>query len=156
MYNGYNPYYGFGYNTAMRSGLNGAFGGNMGRVGMGGLFSGNMARAGIGGLFGGNAGGATTSGGFLSKIFGGGTWSGFLGNTQKTLGIINQAIPIVHQVRPIYNNMRTVFKVMGIMKDSGESSVTTKSNNFSSNTQSGEIKEENSYNKQGNGPSFFI
>ena len=38
-----------------------------------------------------------------------------LSNTQKTLGIINQAIPIVYQVKPLINNMRTVFKIAGEM-----------------------------------------
>ena len=28
-------------------------------------------------------------------------WGGLLDGTQKTLGIINQAIPIVYQVKPI-------------------------------------------------------
>lgn len=39
-------------------------------------------------------------------------WSSLLSNTQKTLGIINQAIPAFYQVKPIFNNMRTMFKVV--------------------------------------------
>ncbi len=38
-----------------------------------------------------------------------------LSNTQKTLGIINQAIPIVYQVKPIINNIGTIFKIAGAM-----------------------------------------
>lgn len=38
-------------------------------------------------------------------------FSGLLDGTQKTLGIINQAIPIVYQVKPMLQNMRTMFKI---------------------------------------------
>ena len=38
-------------------------------------------------------------------------WSSFLDGTQKTLGVINQAIPIVYQVRPMLANARTMFKI---------------------------------------------
>lgn len=38
-------------------------------------------------------------------------WSSLLDGTQKTLGVINQAIPIVYQVRPMLTNARTMFKI---------------------------------------------
>lgn len=38
-------------------------------------------------------------------------WSGLLDGTQKTLGVINQAIPIVYQVKPMLANARTMFKI---------------------------------------------
>lgn len=38
-------------------------------------------------------------------------WSNFLDGTQKTLGIINQAIPIVYQVKPIINNAKTMLRI---------------------------------------------
>ena len=44
----------------------------------------------------------------LAKGF---SWSGFLDGTQKTLGVINQAIPIVYKVKPIFNNAKTMFKI---------------------------------------------
>ena len=44
-------------------------------------------------------------------------WSNILSNTQKTLGIINQAIPIVYQVRPLLNNARTLFKIAGAINE---------------------------------------
>jgi len=44
-------------------------------------------------------------------------WSSLLANTQKTLGVINQAIPVFHQVRPILNNAKTMFKIAGALKD---------------------------------------
>lgn len=39
------------------------------------------------------------------------SWSGFLDGTQKTLGVINQAIPIVNQVKPVISNAKTLFKI---------------------------------------------
>lgn len=38
-------------------------------------------------------------------------WGGLLDGTQKTLGVINQAIPIIYQVKPIFSNARTMFKI---------------------------------------------
>ena len=38
-------------------------------------------------------------------------WNSILNNTQRTLGIINQAIPIIYQVKPLLNNARTLFRV---------------------------------------------
>ena len=43
-------------------------------------------------------------------------WSGLLDGTQKTLGVINQAIPIVYQVKPIINNARTMFRIADEMR----------------------------------------
>lgn len=42
-------------------------------------------------------------------------WSGILDGTQKTLGIINQAIPIIYQVKPIISNARTMFKIADVI-----------------------------------------
>ena len=44
-------------------------------------------------------------------------WTGILDGTQKTLGIINQAIPIVYQVKPIINNARTMFRIADVIKN---------------------------------------
>lgn len=62
-------------------------------------------------------------------------WSTFLGNAQKTLGVINQAIPIVYQVKPIINNAKTVFKIANSLKDNNETinKVETHKNNTNSN-----------------------
>ena len=38
-------------------------------------------------------------------------WTEFLDGTQKTLGVINQAIPIIYQVKPLVNNTKTLFKI---------------------------------------------
>ena len=47
-------------------------------------------------------------------------WNNLLNNTQRTLGIINQAIPIVYQVRPLLNNARTLFKIAGAINENDE------------------------------------
>ena len=38
-------------------------------------------------------------------------WSGILDGTQKTLGVINQAIPIIYQVKPVISNAKTMFRI---------------------------------------------
>lgn len=44
-------------------------------------------------------------------------WGGILDGTQKTLGVINQAIPIVYQVKPLMTNMRSVFKIANMINE---------------------------------------
>ncbi len=53
-------------------------------------------------------------------------WGGLLEGTQKTLGVINQAIPVVYQIKPIINNAKTIFKIAGSMKEDPIPSVTNK------------------------------
>ena len=70
--------------------------------------------------------------GILSRLFGTGfSWSSFLDGTQKTLGVINQAIPIVNQVKPIVSNARTIFKIADEIKKPTTSSVTNQTLNSS-------------------------
>ena len=50
----------------------------------------------------------------FSRIFGATrsfNFSNFLDGTQKTLGIINQAIPIVYQIKPMFQNAKTMFRI---------------------------------------------
>ena len=56
------------------------------------------------------------------------SWGNFLDGTQKTLGVINQAIPIVYQVKPIFNNAKTMFRIADQIRsnDSYENSNDTK------------------------------
>lgn len=49
--------------------------------------------------------------GKLGNLAKGFSFTSFLDGTQKTLGVINQAIPIVYQVKPIFRNARTVFRI---------------------------------------------
>ena len=76
-------------------------------------------------------------------------WNNILNNTQRTLGIINQAIPIVYQVKPLLTNARTLFRVASALN---------------SNDDDDEVREETNYNrnvnyetkKDSNGPIFYL
>ena len=65
-----------------------------------------------------------------------------LDGTQKTLGVINQAIPVVYQVKPIINNAKTMFKIANIMN----TPTTTINNNL----------QEKKIIKNNNSPIFYI
>ncbi len=80
-------------------------------------------------------------------------WGTFLGNAQKTLGVINQAIPIIYQVKPIISNAKTVFKIANSLKDTNETPINNTSNN---NTNYN--KKETSYidNVSSNKPIFYL
>jgi len=67
-------------------------------------------------------------------------WSNVLNNTQKTLGIINQAIPIVYQVRPLFNNARTLFKIAGAINEEAPKKERGENQNYQENK---ETKKEN-------------
>ena len=59
-------------------------------------------------------------------------WGTLLDGTQKTLGVINQAIPIVYQVKPIVNNAKTLFKIANVInKGPQEQKVEKKETNTS-------------------------
>lgn len=60
-------------------------------------------------------------------------WSNLLDGTQKTLGVINQAIPIVYQVRPVVSNMRSIFKIANAIKSPDNNQSTNKSYNNTNN-----------------------
>lgn len=79
-------------------------------------------------------------------------WNNILNNTQRTLGIINQAIPIVYQVKPLFNNARTLFKVASAINSNEEdtsSNEMTTTNNYSDNGSYNEKKDSNK-------PIFFL
>lgn len=79
-------------------------------------------------------------------------WNNILNNTQRTLGIINQAIPIVYQVKPLLTNARTLFRVASALNSNDEDETTndeTSNNNYSENI-SYETK------KDSNGPIFYL
>lgn len=77
-------------------------------------------------------------------------WSGILNNTQKILGIVNQAIPVFYQVKPIWNNAKTMFRVMG------EMSKMNTNNNSRSNVENNNSTNTTTSNQSNNGPNFFI
>lgn len=80
----------------------------------------------------------------MSRAAGGFNWGNILSNTQKSLGIINQAIPIVQQVKPIVNNAKSMFKIASILKSDDSNNT----NNYKDTNQ----KETNITNK----PIFYI
>lgn len=88
-------------------------------------------------------------------------WGTLLSNTQKTLGVINQAIPIAYQIKPIWNNAKTIFKIVGAIKDDNPSNQNTnKSTNNNKLVNSAPIIDNNNYEiitpNNSNNPSFFL
>jgi len=94
-------------------------------------------------------------------------WSSLLSNTQKTLGIINQAIPAFYQIKPIFSNMKTMFKVVNeINRDTVESNKTDSNNNYStkypstnaviSDVHDIDDKTNNNIVTREDGPIFFV
>ena len=70
-------------------------------------------------------------------------WGSILDGTQKTLGVINQAIPVIYQVKPIVSNAKTLFKIANV--------INTPEKNISQKTTS---NEKNQSTK--NSPVFYI
>lgn len=95
---------------------------------------------------------------FISKLLGrasaargissGINWGSFLSNTQKTLGIINQAIPIVNQVKPMIGNAKAMFKIANILNE----------DNSVKNTNSNNLNIKNTVNNtiSNNKPIFYV
>lgn len=73
-------------------------------------------------------------------------WSNLLDGTQKTLGVINQAIPIVYQVKPVVSNMRSVFKIANAIK------APDRPNNTNYNTNNNMNNNQSNLNR----PVFYI
>lgn len=68
-------------------------------------------------------------------------WGTLLTNTQKSLGIINQAIPLVYQVKPIFSNAKTMFKIADALKSDKKS--TSSNSNHVTNNNSNNIDDNN-------------
>lgn len=99
-----------------------------------------------------------STGGIFSRLLGQGiNWSSLLSGTQKTLGIVNQAIPLVKQVTPVMKNAKTMFKIMNEFKKVDTPASTPNSNNRT-NTKPEDTVSEISTNeiRTNNGPTFFI
>lgn len=100
--------------------------------------------------------------GLFRSLFGsGGKFSlgSIISGTQKTLGVINQAIPVIKQVSPVVKNAKTIFKVMNEFKktDSPKANSNIKNTNtdITNNSTVGNETIENNSEKN-NGPTFFI
>ncbi len=82
--------------------------------------------------------------------------SSIINGTQKTLGLVNQAIPIVKQVTPIMRNAKTMFKVMNEFKKV-DTPTNGSSNNNIKTSENAEINEATSqHNSVSSGPTFFV
>lgn len=102
---------------------------------------------------------APTKTGLLKSLFGGIKWSSIINGTQKTLGIVNQAIPLIKQAGPVINNAKTMFKVMNEFKKPDINIEEKVADNIVENINSKNISTEN-VNKNikttiNNGPVFF-
>ncbi|MDD4036397.1 MAG: VrrA/YqfQ family protein [Bacilli bacterium] len=80
-------------------------------------------------------------------------WSNILNNTQKTLGIINQAIPICYQIGPIYRNAKTMFRVASEINKTNN---TTTNNYYDSSEKYSDKTNNPTNNYDDSGPNFFI
>lgn len=98
---------------------------------------------------------ATRSGGLFSKLLGGINFSSILTNTQKTLGIVNQAIPVIRQVQPVLKNAKTMFKVMNEFKRP-DNTVTNIEPVRNDNSIEKTIEENNTIDTISGGPTFFM
>ena len=100
---------------------------------------------------------ASTSKGLFSKLLGGGlNWGSILNTTQKTLGLVNQAIPVIKQVSPVMKNAKTIFKVMNEFKkvDTPPTNITPSDSNNENKTINDTIQTNNlSFD---GAPTFFI
>lgn len=99
--------------------------------------------------------------GLLSGLAGKWDWSTILGNTQKTLGIINQAIPIMYQIKPIITNAKTIFKIMGAIKEDDTPNTkvnsVSKSNTKSTTSNNSSTKTSSiNYTNSSEEPQFFL
>ena len=95
--------------------------------------------------------------GIFSKLFGKNlNWSSILSGTQKTLGVVNQAIPIVKQVSPVMKNAKTMFKIMNEFKKVDTPSTITNDTVAASEETSADETITNTSYSNNNGPTFFI
>lgn len=94
--------------------------------------------------------------GLFGNLFRGINFSSILSGTQKTLGIVNQAIPLVKQAKPVLNNAKTMFRVMNEFKK--VDTPTTVEEVATTSTVSQNVKEvstENVNSNVNNGITFF-
>lgn len=106
----------------------------------------NIARPGLFSRLFGTASAARAAGGVARS---GINWGTLLSNTQKSLGIINQAIPIVYQVKPIINNAKTMFRIAGAVKDDNITNTTANANTTTDTVNYNNIEDDNK-------PIFYI
>lgn len=96
--------------------------------------------------------------GALSRGIGRGGLSlgSIINGTQRTLGLVNQAIPVVKQISPVVKNARTMFRVMNEFKKT-DTPVTNNVNNYNDSTPTKNVQEssEKTLPVSNGGPTFF-
>lgn len=93
--------------------------------------------------------------GIFRNLLGGIKWSSILNGTQKTLGIVNQAIPLIKQARPVLNNAKTMFRVMNEFKKVDVPTTSTVASTIPSTVEK-TVKETSTVKRSiVNGPTFF-
>lgn len=98
-----------------------------------------------------------SSPGILAKLKSSGvTLSGILTNTQKTLGVVKEAIPIIKQTGPMINNMKTMFKVANAFKNETTNTNTTTTTKKTQTTNTNNSKKETLEKTATSTPDFFI
>jgi len=93
--------------------------------------------------------------GLFKGIFGGIKWSSIINGTQKTLGIVNQALPLIKQAGPVLNNAKTMFKVMNEFKKTDAITEEKPINTIKTETYTQESVNKNIKTVSNNGPVFF-
>ena len=73
-------------------------------------------------------------------------WNNILNNTQRTLGIINQAIPLVYQMKPLVNNARTLFRIAGAVNSSDKEETVHYNDNYQETNSSPNEDDQNKSN----------
>lgn len=95
--------------------------------------------------------------GLFSKLLGGINFSSILTNTQKTLGIVNQAIPVIKQVQPVIKNAKTMFRVMNEFKKNDVPTTKPLRKEFNNPGSKEQKVEDSSITSSINdGPTFFM
>ncbi len=100
--------------------------------------------------------GATRTGLFGALKGGGLTLGTIINGTQKTLGIVNQAIPLIKQVTPVMKNAKTMFRVMNEFKKVDTPSTSKKNTVSNTNATTTGETEDASQTNYSNGPTFFV
>lgn len=140
-------YPGYNYSPYDMMGMNmGAY--QMPQRGLGGLFRGLTGRGGTG-----------AAAGMMGAMKGKFNWGGLLNNTQRTLGIINQAIPIFYQVRPMWNNAKVMFNIMNAVKGDDKPKTATRASASSASSsyqgENTEVTTSQGTTQEGR-PNFFL
>lgn len=61
-------------------------------------------------------------------------WGAILDGTQKTLGVVNQAIPVFYQIKPLVENTKTMFRVANAINSPNINNITEKKEEKMNNT----------------------